>query len=291
MRKRLRVVLAHLRVGVAERRPVAVARDVHAEHVEAGIAVDHPVRQREADAAALAEPGHDAAGDPEVLEALDRADQRVAVRREREGAVDDLADAGPLEGREMAEADLELGRDALEIGLEEVLPEIPRRLLLRPRAARLLVGAEQDAAAFLAHVDLALEVERGDHLLAGRTIELGDLRHVLGEEVHVLHGEHRQLQPDHAPDLARPQPAAVDDVLGVHRAPVGDDVPGSVGTLDEVGHAGAQDDLGALHPRRFRISMGRAVGVEMTLEGFPHSAGELALVQQAGGAPWPRRPR
>ena len=33
----------------------------------------------------------------------------------------------------------------------------------------------------------------------------------------VLHGEHRQLEADHPADLARPQAAGVDDVLGVDR--------------------------------------------------------------------------
>ena len=38
-----RVVLAHLGVGVAARRPFAVARDIHAPDVGARVAVDHPV--------------------------------------------------------------------------------------------------------------------------------------------------------------------------------------------------------------------------------------------------------
>ena len=37
------VVLAHLGVGVGQGGPVAVAGDVHAPDVEAGVAVDHPV--------------------------------------------------------------------------------------------------------------------------------------------------------------------------------------------------------------------------------------------------------
>ena len=62
-------------------------------------------------------------------------------------------------------------------------------------------------AALLPRVDLAGEVDDVDDLLAGRAVDLGDLRHVLGQDVVVLHGEHRQLQPDHAADLARPEPA------------------------------------------------------------------------------------
>ncbi len=102
-----RIILAHLGVGVGHRRPVAVARDIHRPDVGAGIALDHPVRQRQANTAALRKPGHDAAGDPEARQAAHRPDQRVAVGREGEGAVDDLLDAGVLEGREMPEPDFQ----------------------------------------------------------------------------------------------------------------------------------------------------------------------------------------
>ena len=53
----------------------------------------------------------------------------------------------------------------------------------------------------------------------------------------VLHGEHRQLEPDHAADLARPEAAGIDDVLGVDRALLGHHVPRAVGVLDEFGDA------------------------------------------------------
>ena len=86
-----RIVLAHLRVGVRHRRPVAEARHVHRPDVEARIAMDHPVRQREPDASALTEPRHHAARDPVIAEPADRTDDRIAVRRERERPVDDRA--------------------------------------------------------------------------------------------------------------------------------------------------------------------------------------------------------
>jgi hypothetical protein len=50
------IVLAHLGVGVAQRRPFAEAGYIHAPDVEARIAVHHPVRQRQANAAALGNP-------------------------------------------------------------------------------------------------------------------------------------------------------------------------------------------------------------------------------------------
>src|SRR5207245_9431316 len=139
-----------------------------APDVEARIAMHHPVGEREADAAALAKAGHDGASAPEIGQALDRTDERIAVEREGEGAVDDLLDAGLLDAGEMLEADLQRRRDAVDIGLQQFMAEIPRRVHRRPWLAGLLISAEQDAVALLAGVDLALEVHHAQHLAAGR---------------------------------------------------------------------------------------------------------------------------
>jgi hypothetical protein len=228
------IVLAHLGVGVAQRRPFAEAGYIHAPDVSAGIAVHHPVRQRQANAAALAEPGHDGAGGPVVGQAPDRPDQRVAVRREGEGAVDDLLDAGVFHRREMAEPDFQRRRDAVEIGRQQLMAEIPRGVDRRPGLAGLLVGAEQDAGALLAGVDLALEIDDANQFAAGLRVELQHLGHFLGQEIHVLHGENRQFETDHAAHFARPEAAGIDDVVGLDRALLGDDVPGAVGLLGEL---------------------------------------------------------
>ena len=44
----------------------------------------------------------------------------------------------------------------------------------------------------------------------------GELREVFGEQIVVLHREHRQLDPHHVTDLARPQARAVDPVSYTH---------------------------------------------------------------------------
>ena len=164
--------------------------------------------------------------------------------------------------------------------MQQILPEIPRRRLRRPRRRRLLVGAEQQPAAFLPGVDLAGEVDGVDDLLAGRAVDLGDLRHVLGQDVVVLHREHRQLEPDHAADLARPEAAGIDHVLGADRALLGHDVPRAVGIRDELGHAIVEHDLGAGDPRRFRVGVRRAVRIEVALDRVPHRADEVFFVDQ-----------
>ena len=56
-------------------------------------------------------------------------------------------------------------------------------------------------------------------LVAALAIEFDDLRHVVGDEIHMLHGEHRQLDADHAADLARPKSAGIDHMLGVDGCP------------------------------------------------------------------------
>ena len=87
------VVFDDLRDGVAGRGPGAKARDVKAARVAFDLAVDHPLCQGKAHAAALREARHHGAGRPVVAQALNRADQRVAVRGKGEGAVDHALDA------------------------------------------------------------------------------------------------------------------------------------------------------------------------------------------------------
>ena len=148
------IVLAHLLVGVGAGRPFSEAGAVHGPDVEARVAVHHPLRQCEAHAATLAEARHDAAGEPEVLHALHRADDRVAVRREGEGPVDHALDAGLCECGEVLVAKLEVRRDPVEVGLQQLAAEGPWRVLGAPRHAGALIGAEHHAGTFLAHVDL-----------------------------------------------------------------------------------------------------------------------------------------
>ena len=50
----------------------------------------------------------------------------------------------------------------------------------------------------------------------------------------MLHGEHRQLEADHASDLARPQAAAIDHMLGRDRALLGDHIPAAIASRLEL---------------------------------------------------------
>ena len=274
-----RVVLAHLLVRVAEVGPVAVAGDVHAPDVEAGVAVGHPVGQRQADTPALRQPGHDATRHPVVAQAANGAHERVAVGRERERPVDDVLDAGRGQRRVVLERDLELRSDAVEVGFKQLGPEVPRRLLRRPRLACLFVCAHKDATVLLADVDLAGEVHADRHLLARRSFVIRNLLHVLGDEVHVLHRQHRQLEADHAAHLASPQPARVHDVLGVDVALIGDHVPGAVDVLREVVHPRVAVDLRTGHAGALGVRVGDARRVDVALDRVVEDADEVLRVE------------
>jgi len=274
------IVLADLGVGIGGRRPGAVAGDIHGVDVESGVAIDDPVGEREADAAALAEARHDSAGAPEARQAAHRPDERIAVRREAEGTVDDPLDAGLLESREMLEPDFQRRRDTVEVRLEQLVAEIPGRVHGRPGPARLLIGAHEHAAAFLAQIDFALEVHDMQHLAARLAVVRLHLRHVVGDEIHVLHGEDRQFEADHAPDLARPEPAGIDDMLGPDLSLVGRNPPLAARKQLKRLDPGEAVYLGALPAGRRGIGVGRAGRVHMAVIGVPERAHEMPGVEQ-----------
>src|SRR5438552_3431132 len=132
-----------LSIGDNVRRPSRgspLAR-VRSSHVPASGPLTSYFAKRESDASALAEACHHAAGDPVVLEPANRTDDRVAVGSESERPVDNPLYAGALERREMAKSDFEASRNAIEVGCEQFVREIPWCLALCPRHAGFFVGA------------------------------------------------------------------------------------------------------------------------------------------------------
>ncbi len=123
-----RIVLGHLDRGVLRGGEGAEPCHVHRQDVLPRVTLGHPARQHQADAAALAEAGHHRARHPVVRQAAYRADQRVAVGGEGERPVHRLADARAPERREVLEADLEVGRQALEVLRQQLHREVIRGL-------------------------------------------------------------------------------------------------------------------------------------------------------------------
>ena len=200
----------------------AVAGDVEAVDVRLRLAMDHEFRQRLADSAALQEPRHDAAGEPVAALARDRADQRIAVGREGERAVDPFAHAGGLQDRIAAVNEFEFVGDPVDVLLQKLDAIVPRRAVNRPVLRTGFVDADQHALLVLAHVGEPLEVHH--HRQFGlRRCDLGDR---LGQKVVMLEGRQGEVEPDHPSDLLRPQASGVDDMLGVDDPRFGHEVPG-----------------------------------------------------------------
>ena len=116
--------------------------------------------------------------------------------------------------------------------------------------------------------------------MPGGRVVLGHLGHVFGDQVHVLHREHGQFQAHHPAHLTGPQPAGVDDVLGVDLAALGDDVPRAVGALTKVAHPGVLVDLGAGLPGAGGVGPGDPGRVDVTLGPVEQRADEVLLLQQ-----------
>src|SRR5581483_3003935 len=123
---------------------------IHRQNVLAWIVLGHPARKHESDPASLAEPRHHRAGYPVVANATHGSHQRIAIGSEREGTIDGFADADAPEGGEMAETNLEVGREPLEVLGQELHGEIVRGSERRPDDALRLISADESAAALLA---------------------------------------------------------------------------------------------------------------------------------------------
>ena len=141
------------------------------------------------------------------------------------------------------------------------MAEVPRGHVLGPGLAVLLVGADEDTLSFLAHVELAAEVDDVQHLGAGAR----DLGHLVGDDVLVLHRREGMDHAGHQPDLARPQPGRVHHVLRVQRALLRHHVPGAVGALGEVHHRSLAVDLRPALACRAGIGVGHARRVDVSL--------------------------
>ena len=249
-----------LEVGIV-RRPLAEAGNVHGEHVVAGVAVDHPVRQRQPDGGALRVAGHHAARRPVVRHPAHGSDQRVAVGGEGEGTVDPALDADVLQYRKAPQPDFQFGADAIGLLRKERHAEVPVGALNLPVARILLVNAEQHAVLLALQVREPLEIGHGRHHVGER----GHLSNGLGDQVVVGHRRDGVVDAHHAAHPAGPQPGGVDHVLGHHGPEFGIEPPEAVGRAGEVEHPVVQHHVGPTVASGRGVSVGGAVGVEVAL--------------------------
>ena len=128
--------------------------------------------------------------------------------------------------------------------------------------ALLLVHADDQPLTLLAQVTLS----GGIHDMGQFLATLIDLGNVVGDEILMLQGMERQIDPGHHADFARPQARRVDDMFGNDGALFCHNVPVIVRTLVQFQHPVAQIDLGPGHARGLGIGVRRAGGVEVPVQ-------------------------
>ena len=142
-----------------------------------------------------------------------------------------------------------------------------------------LVDAQQDALAFLLQVGEAFEVGHAGHFILARH----KLRQVFSDQIMVLHGCQRQIDPRHMADAPRPEPGGIDDVLGRYRAVLGVEAPVPVRQRRQRHHAVAQYHLGAALARRAGEGVGRAMRIDCALVRIEQTAQQSRRLDDRAG--------
>ena len=179
---------------------------------------------------------------PVVAQPRRRPHQEPRVRRVRDGARDDLADAGVAEGGDAHRCPLQALLEAVQVGRGEVEVQVPVHAVdavgLRVRH---LVGTHQQA------VQLAAHIHRGPRVpdRRGLVAQVHQRRDALGHQVLVDHRHDRHVEAHHGAELRGVVPGGVHDVLADDPIVVADDLPAPVGQLVHVDDTGVAADLGA----------------------------------------------
>ena len=236
--------------------------------VEAGLAMDDLLREQPSQAAALA----DAHAQPDdavgAAPSRHRADQRRAVGRVGDRAVDHRADLGLAQRRQAHERALEDVGDPIEIigaqragegGVDAVHPPCP---------ACLLVESHQQPLAVLAAVEVRDGAAHQRHPPPG----LGDLRDRAGQHVLVLHRHDRKLHAHHRGDFVDPVAAGVYHDLAVDVARLGVHGPAVVAALGQPGHRRLRAQLGAGAAGAACERVAQLRGVDVAVERIPQRA-------------------
>jgi hypothetical protein len=118
------------------------------------LAVDEPLGKDVADGAARAEPVCESpAASQNPGTPGTGTEQGAAVRRDALGAVDEVGQLGLGEHRHATDRALEDLAEQLPVRREQLLGEVPRHAVHRPRHRVLLEAADEEPADLLAHVD------------------------------------------------------------------------------------------------------------------------------------------
>ena len=175
---------------------------------------------------------------------------------------------------------LKAWRDAVNIGLQQFMPEFPGRVAGRPWDTGLLIGAHKHPATFLAQIQLAIEIDRMDHFAARFCVDLGHFGHVFGDEIHMLHRQDGQFKAHHAPHFARPKPACIHHMLAGDIALVGLHDPTTIAPTQDARHHAVCLIAGPKNFGGFGIGIGHTRRVKMAIDNGAQSARKLPRIKK-----------
>ena len=223
----------------------AEAARVHRQHVDGGLAVGDPAGELPAGAAGGGDAEAEAFRQPEVRQPVGRPDERVAVRRVGNGAVDAILDAGVAEHRHPVHRGFDMRLQAVHVRRQQLLPETLGNAVHRPGRRSLLVGPENQALALFAHVVGGVALAQHRQFGEARLPALDEFGDGVGDEVLVLDRDRRQVEAHHGAHLPRPGAGGGHHGLAGDVAAIGLDQPfAGAGALD-ARHLGVAVDLRA----------------------------------------------
>ncbi len=186
--------------------------------------------------------------------------QAAAIRRITIGSVDDALDPRILEGGHPSGGSLEHLLEPVEIGLQEAAVEVFGNSFERPWLRVALEGADEQSAS------LGSNVEGGVRVTKHRqpALDRAELVELLGDEIVMLEGHDRDIDPDHAADLLRPLAGGIDDDLSADLALRGLDEPALAGPLDR-GHGRVAENLRPRGASARRERLGQAARIDVSV--------------------------
>ena len=214
-----------------------------------------------------------AGGDEEPRDLRRLAEQEVGVGREALRRAQIVREARLGQRRHAHARPGERQLEVLEVGLELPEGEVVRDRGGRSRPPVRLEGADDEPAAVVAHVDVAVEVAH-DRQVAGRALDRLRLGPV------VLRRVQRQAGAGEQGEVARPEPGGDDDDLTGDEPAVGLDAGHAPAAQAEPGDADALDDAHAEVGRGLRGRVGRDAGVDGRVLLEQHAAHEVVDAEQ-----------
>ena len=194
---------------------------------------------------------------PEVLQAPGRPDDRRAVGRVGDGAVEHLLDTDLAERRHAIHGLRDVRLKAVQILLEELVLRIRVRSVDVATRRTGLVGTEQQPPGLLTHVIRGVRLAQNAHLRQPFGVALLDLGVRFGDDVLVFDRDHGDIETDHGAGAPREVARRRHHMLAGDIPLVRDHEPLAIRFQSDVGDRRVPIDLGAAIARALGQGLGQ----------------------------------